>query len=178
MSDLIELTAKQRIELEHLLSRHADSRLYQRALALLLLDDGQSVEEVASALCVSRQSIYNWAWRFQQRGPVSAFQRLSDAKRLGRPATVKGIIDPLIDAVIDSDPRDYGYNSTVWTAELLRRYLSEQHQQEASLRSIGYGLVRLRISWKRPRHTLARRDVHWRQAKGGLKRASGATPGR
>ncbi|HXG93554.1 MAG TPA: hypothetical protein VNN73_14500 [Blastocatellia bacterium] len=33
MSDLIELTAKQRIEIEQLLTRHLDSRLYQRALA-------------------------------------------------------------------------------------------------------------------------------------------------
>ena len=167
MSDLIELTGKQRIEVERLLTRHADSRLYQRALALLLLDDGQSVEEIALALRVSRQSVYNWAGRFQQRAPLPVVTRLADAARGGRPATVKGIIDPLLDAVIDSDPRDYGYNSTVWTAELLRRYLGEQHQQGAGLRSVGYALVRLRINWKRPRHTLARRDPHWRQAKGG-----------
>jgi len=167
MSRLIELTGKQRIELEQLLTHHADSRLYQRALALLLLDEEQSADEIAIALHVSRQSIYNWASRFQQRDPLSAVERLTDAERGGRPVTVKGIIDPLIDAVIDSDPRDYGYNSTVWTAELLRRYLREQHQQEASLRSIGYTLMRLRINWKRPRHTLARRDPHWRQAKGG-----------
>lgn len=167
MSDLIKLTGKQRIELEHLLTRHSDSRLYQRAFALLLLDDGQSVDEIATALRVSRQTVYNWAWRFQQRHQRSSIARLTDAERGGRPVTVKGIIDPLIDAVIDSDPRDYGYNSTVWTAPLLRRYLCEQHQHEASLRSIGYSLVRLRIRWKQPRYTLARRDPHWRQAKGG-----------
>src|SRR2546423_14481135 len=115
MSDLIELTGKQRIELEQLLTRHADSRLYQRALALLLLDDGQNVEEIAAALRVSRQSIYNWAWRFQQRTSLVAVERLTDSARSGRPLTVKGIVDPLIDAVIDSDPRDLGYNSTVWT---------------------------------------------------------------
>ena len=57
MSELIELTGKQRIELEHLLARHSDSRLYQRAFALLLLDDGQSVEEIAAALHVSRQTV-------------------------------------------------------------------------------------------------------------------------
>src|SRR5438270_10521303 len=101
MSDLIELTSKQRIELEHLLTHHADSRLYQRALALLLLDDGQSAEETALALRVSRQSIYNWAWRFHQRSELALAERLADAERDGRPITVKGIIDPLIDAVID-----------------------------------------------------------------------------
>ena len=167
MSDLIKLTGKQRIELEHLLTRHSDSRLSQRAFALLLLDDGQSVDEIATALRVSRQTVYNWLCRFQQRHERSSLARLADAERGGRPVTVKGIIDPLIDAVIDSDPRDYGYNSTVWTAPLLRRYLCEQHQHEASLRSIGYTLIRLRIRWKHPRHRLARRDPCWRQAKGG-----------
>ncbi|HXG93101.1 MAG TPA: helix-turn-helix domain-containing protein [Blastocatellia bacterium] len=110
MSNLIELSAEQRIELEQLLARHADSRLYQRSLSLILLDDGQSVEEVASALSVSRQSIYNWVWRFHQRSELALVERLADAERDGRPKTVKAIIDPLIDAVIDSDPRDYGYN--------------------------------------------------------------------
>ena len=59
MSDLIELTGKQRIELEHLLARHSDSRLYQRAFALLLLDDGQSVEEIAAALSKDREEVIN-----------------------------------------------------------------------------------------------------------------------
>lgn|SRR5262249_18747584 len=167
MSELIKLTGKQRIELETLLTHHSDSRLYQRAFALLLLDDGQSVDEIATTLFISRQTLYNWVSRFQQRHEGSSLTRLADAQRGGRPVTVKGIIDPLVDAVIDSDPRDYGYNSTVWTAPLLRRYLLEQHQHEVSLRSIGHSLVRLRLRWKHPRHRLARRDPHWRQAKGG-----------
>jgi len=175
MSNLIELTGKQRLELEYLLAHHTDSRLYQRAFALLLLDDGQSVEEIAASLRVSRQSIYNWAFRFQQRDTLSVVKRLADAYRSGRPVSAKGIVDPLIDAVIDSDPRDYGYNSTVWTAELLRRYVGQQHQQRVRLRSIGYALERLRITWKHPRHTLGRRDPHWRQAKGGSNAASGST---
>src|SRR5437868_15000761 len=85
MSDLIKLTGKQRIELERLLMRHSDSRLYQRAFALLLLDDGQSVDEIATALRVSRQTVYNWVWRFQQRHQRSSIARLADAERGGRP---------------------------------------------------------------------------------------------
>ena len=173
MSGLLELTGKERSELEHLLSSRIDSRQYQRSLAMLLLDDGESIEEVAEQLRVSRQTIYNWVNRFEQGRPLPLAQRLSDATRSGRPASVSGIIDSLIDSVIDEDPRHYGYNSTIWTADLLRAYLYERHQLEASLRSIGYALARLGIRWKRPRHTLARRDPHWRQAKGGLNVASG-----
>lgn len=173
MSELIKLTDKERIELEYLLTLHVESHQYQRALALILLDDGMSVDEIADQLHVSRQFLYKWVARFQQRRDLSPSDRRLDAARSGRPVSCCGIIDPLLDAVIDLDPRDYGFNSTVWTAELLRDYLRREHQQEASFRSIGYALSRLHIRWKRPRHVLGRCDPFWRQAKGGSNGAGG-----
>ena len=55
MTDLIELTDKQRIEVGRQLTRHLDSRPHQRA-PTLLLDNGQSMEEIAVTLSVSRQT--------------------------------------------------------------------------------------------------------------------------
>jgi hypothetical protein len=49
-------------------------------------------------------------------------QRLADAPRPGRPRTADGGVDSWIAAVIDTDPRDLGYRSTVWTAPLLIFY--------------------------------------------------------
>jgi transposase len=167
MSESIKLSYKERSELEYLRTLRIESWQYQRALALLLLDQGASVAGVAERLFVSRQVIYKWVSWFEQRSALSPADRLLDSARSGRPVTAKGIIDPLIDKVIDDDPRDYSYNSTTWTAQLLRRYLSTHHQQDVSLRSIGYALARLRIRWKCPRHVLARQDPFWQQAKGG-----------
>lgn len=167
MSQTIALTYKERNELEAVLKVCSDARQFQRIQALLLLDEGDSVEQVAELMRVSRQTIYNWAERFAQRQDLSTLERISDGLRCGRPTTAKGIIDPWLDLIIDSDPRDYGYNSTVWTAPLLRRYVQEYHDCQVSLRSISYALDRLDIRWKRPRHTLARREPNWRQAKGG-----------
>jgi transposase len=96
---------------------------------------------------------------------------LSDAPRSGRPPTALGIIDPLIDAVIDDDPRDHGYRATVWTAHLLQRYLQETHRIETSRKSVGRAIARLGIRWKRPRHRLGLRPDTWRQSKGGSKTA-------
>jgi transposase len=90
-----------------------------------------------------------------------------DAARSGRPRTAHGIIDPLIDAAIDTDPRELGYRSTVWTAALLQAYLSEEHQIEVCSKSVSFAIARLQIRWKRPRHRLALRPGTWRQAKGG-----------
>lgn len=178
MKETMGLNPRERNELEHLLVARTDSRQYQRALALLLLDEGESVEEVAEHLRVSRQTVYNWIDRFEQRCWLPPAERVLDAVRTGRPATVQGIIDPLIDEIIGEDPRDYGYNSSVWTAALLRQHLGQKHRQWVGRRSIGLALARLGLHWKHPRHVLARRDPFWRQAKGGSKRASGATNAR
>jgi transposase len=163
----LQLSRKERAELEWLISHTHDARLLQRAQAVLWFITGESVEAIAVRLLVSRQSVYNWFERFQGRDALPLAARLADADRSGRPRTARGIIDPLIDSVIDTDPRELGYRSTVWTAGLLQTYLSEGHQIEVSAKSISFAIARLRIRWKRPRHRLALRPETWRQAKGG-----------
>ena len=178
MNEVIHLTGRQRSILGQVLKSQCDSRQYQRALALLLLDEGDAAVEVAEYLQVSRRTVYNWARRFEQREALAPVLRLLDGPRSGRPPTAQGVIDPLIEGVIDEDQRDHGYNSTVWTAALLGQYLREQHHESAGRRSVGRAIARLGLRWKHPRHELGRRAPFWRQAKGGSKRASGRMPAR
>jgi transposase len=166
MDDLINLTDDERVGLQAALGAGLSAKQYRRAQALQLLDDGAAASEVAELLGVSRQTVYNWSSRFQHRRSRPVAERLLDAPRDGRPATVGEIIDELLDEVLDADPRTLGYRSTVWTAELFQDYLRESFRIAASRRSVQYALRRLRIRWKRPRHTLALRAPAWRQAKG------------
>ena len=138
-----------------------------RAQALLWLDQGETVEAVAWRLRVSRQTVYNWFTRFRQRSDLHLQARLQDAPRDGRPPTALGVIDPLLEEVIDTDPRAHGYRHTVWTAALLQHYLRKAHGIVVCRRSIGLAIARLGIRWKRPRHVLGQRLPTWRQAKGG-----------
>jgi transposase len=167
------LTARELGDLQSLLQAPT-AREPRRAQALLWLAQGFPVEEVADLLGISRQTVYNWARRFQDRDGDEARPRLADAPRSGRPPTALGIIDPLVAEVIDRDPRDLGYRATGWTNGLLRRYLREVHQVSVSRRSVSRALARLAILWKRPRHQLALRPDTWRQSKGGSSAASGA----
>jgi transposase len=73
----------------------------------------------------------------------------------------------LIAQVIETDPRELGYQSTVWTAPLLKQYLRDYHAIEISRKTVSRAIARLEIRWKRPRHELALRPEHWRQSKGG-----------
>jgi len=166
MTDSI-LSRRERAKVQDLIAHPQDARLSLRAYALLWLDDGETVPEVAQRLGVTRQTVYNWATHFQARTGSEIAARLADAPRCGRPCTATGIIDPLIDAVIECDPRELDYRSTVWTASLLVEYLRDEHKLVVSDDSVRLAIARLRVRWKRPRHHLALRPETWRQAKGG-----------
>jgi transposase len=166
-----QLQRRERRRVLRVLDQTHDATQLRRAQALLWLHEGQSVTAVADLLLVSRQTVYNWVESFRDRTAWNVADRLLDAPRSGRPATALGVIDPLIDAVIGDDPRDYGYRATVWTAPLLRRYLEEGHGIETSRKSVSRAIARLGIRWKRPRHRLGLRPDTWRQAKGGSRPA-------
>jgi len=161
------LKHRERRFLEAFVTCPCGGRELRRAQALIWLDEGESVEEVAERLRVSRQSVYNWQARFSTRRELEPAARLADGVRRGRPRTARGIIEPLIAEVIEQDPREFGYRSTVWTASLLAEHLAAKRHVEVSLRSVGYALEREQLRWKRPRHRLALRPETWRQAKGG-----------
>ena len=162
-----QLRPWERRQLLDLLGHPQGARQLRRALALVWLHEGRPVPRVAELLRVEPRTVYNWVYAFQRHTDLDPVARLRDAPRSGRPPTALGIIDPLIDAVIDADPRDYGYRPTVWTAPLLQRYLEEVPAIRTSSKSISRAIARLGIRWKRPRHRLGLRPETWRQAKGG-----------
>jgi transposase len=161
------LNRRERVILEGMAADTADASQLRRAQALLWLDEEESAEEISQRLGVSRRTIYNWSSRFEKRREVTLADRLLDGERGGRPRTARGIIDPLIDEIIELDPREFGYRSTVWVAALLVHYLWDFHQISVSRQSVSITIERLRIRWKRPRHPLSLRPEAWRQAKGG-----------
>ena len=164
---LRNLSPRQRSELEYLASHNPVAKERCRAQALLWLDDGETAEQVAETLRISRRTGYYWVERFHDHDERDLQQRLADAPRPGRTRTGDGGIDSWIAEVIDTDPRTLGYHQTVWTAPLLVRYLHDHHRVVVSRPTVSRAIARLEIRWKRPRHQLARRQDTWRQSKGG-----------
>lgn len=164
--NLFSLSSKERALLTSQAACTHKADQLRRAQALLWLDAGESAQDVAARLNVTRQTVYNWATRFQMRSHLDISARLADAQRSGRPRTVHSIIDPIIAQVIESDPRQFGFRSTLWTAHLLEQYLLEESGIVASRQSVSLAIKRLEIGWKRPRHNLALRPETWRQSKG------------
>jgi transposase len=164
---IFKLSSQERRRLNTLAVQTTDAHVLRRVQALLWLASGHNVEDIAARLCACRRTIYYWVEQYEARDSRDIVARLSVLPRSGRPRTANGIIDPLIDKIIDTDPRELSYRSTVWTAALLCQHLLEAHQLSVSQRSVSYALSRLSIRWKRPRHQLMLRAPFWRQAKGG-----------
>ena len=125
-------------ELEDLVLHTPLAKERCRAQAVLWLAEGLPAEQIADTFQVSRQTVYNWAERFRQREGLDLRARLLDAPRSGHPPLISGIIDPLIEAAFAQDPRELGYQSTVWTAELLVHYLGQAHGIQASRKSVAW----------------------------------------
>src|SRR5437879_4693821 len=81
----VRLTSSQRRRLRAQLHEAEDASYYRRPLAILELDGGQSVAEVADALGVTRQSVYNWTQAYAAAHDVAA---LRDHYGIGRPHPV------------------------------------------------------------------------------------------
>src|SRR5437016_520588 len=103
---ILRLTACQRRLLRVELSATDDASYYRRLLALLQLDRGQSTADVAQALGVTRQSVYNWARAFQ-RSPRPA--TLEDHYGIGRPTVWTDDLRALLRSCFRQRPDALGY---------------------------------------------------------------------
>lgn len=62
------LDPKDRRQIEKLRKKEKDARIYSRYLALLWLDDGKSVEEVAALLDRDPSTLRKWLKLFEKKG--------------------------------------------------------------------------------------------------------------
>ena len=109
----LTLTDDDRCELETLLSKGSLKALtFKRASALLLLDRGKTLVEVATTLAVSSRAVATWRTRYKRMG----LKCLDDAPRSGRPTVFDGVQRAKITALATSDvPQGYAR----WSLRLL-----------------------------------------------------------
>ena len=127
----IELTVADRSFLSDFVKQGIQSvRVVKRALALLALDDGQTLAAVASQAGVTSLSVSKWRDRYRAGGLDSA---LYDLPRKGRPIEIDGLERAKITALATSEAPE-GYAR--WSLRLLAdkavelgycRHLSHNH---------------------------------------------------
>jgi transposase len=150
MSEL-RLTAVQRLWLQAARKDLPTLGCYRRATALLALDEGQSVGEVAEFLGVSRQSVYNW-WQAFTRCPRP--ETLYDDFGGGRPMLWTEQAQALLSECLAQRPQELGYLGMNWTVPLLRECLYDRTGLLLSDDTIRRRLRGLGYVWKRFRYVL------------------------
>jgi putative transposase len=141
----------QRRRLRGLLHETSDLNTYRRCLALLEVDSGRTVADVARSLGVTRQSVHNWIARFGESGRAEA---LADRYGGGRPTSLEGDDVEGLVALLGHSPQHLGSPAANWTVPLLREHLRRSIGAEVSEPTVRRQLRRLGYVWKRPRYVL------------------------
>jgi transposase len=145
------LTASQRQRLRAQLRQARSVRLYRRTLALLEVDAGIAVTQVADALAVSRQSIHNWLEAFR-RDPTP--ETLADQPRPGRPSVWTAALRDWLRLALTHRPEYWGYPAMNWTVPLLQDFLASRGGVSISEASLRRELHAHQRVWKRFRYVL------------------------
>jgi transposase len=115
------LTAAQRRALERELARARDAALFRRILALLEVDAGCPVGEVAQRLRVDRRSVQRWIGRYRHQSHIEALRHQPGQ---GRPRRWDQTLEARLEVALSQRPTDLGYVGTGWTVPLLQQWLA------------------------------------------------------
>jgi transposase len=146
------LTAAQRRKLERELTRTRDADLFRRILALLEVDAGCPLGEVAQRLRVDRRSVQRWIARYRQAN-VAALRRRPGQ---GRPRRWDPALEARLELALSQRPTDFGYVGTGWTVPLLQQWLAEDRPgPRLSAATLRRRLRERDYVWKRFRYVLS-----------------------
>lgn len=121
---------------------------YLRKIAVRAIEDKDySPELIADAIGVSRTAIYDWLRRYRRDG----YSGLQTRQSPGSPCIVTEEMDGwLEDAVCKHTPMDFGYDTVLWTREILAELLNEKYGIDVGGSTVGFHLKRLGLSYQKP----------------------------
>ncbi len=115
----LDLSEKDRRELERIVRGSRDGHLLKRAQGLLALDDGEPVRQVVRQMRIGRSTLYEWVGRLRSLPAEPLWLRLSAPPRSGRPAAKRRPLKVRPEALMRQKSAEYGYRHSDWTTELL-----------------------------------------------------------
>lgn len=144
-----ELNSEQVQEIKRA-SQASNAKVARRALIVYALHMGHTVREVARMHNVARSTVYNTVNRYQQEG----VEGLKHRKKTGRPTALSTEQRTELARVVESDPRELGYEFTIWTSQRLQNYLREEMSIEVSEGTIRNTLRQMGYVFRRPKKSL------------------------
>ncbi|MGV0982889.1 MAG: IS630 family transposase [Polynucleobacter sp.] len=129
---------------------------YLRKIAVhAVLEKGYSPESVIDALGLSRSCIYDWLNRFKGGG----YESLDTKKAPGAtPVLTSDMDDWLKQTVLNSTPEDFGYDTHLWTCDLLATLLSNHVGVDVIGETVNHHLQKMGLSYQKPSYVAIEQD--------------------
>lgn len=152
MAKLIDyaLSDEQTAEVNWAIKHDKRPEVRQRATAIRLLSRGDKLQSVAEVMSVTGATVYNWWHRYQAEGIDGL---ANQPKGRPRPKADAAYLQAL-EAAIERDPSELGYDFAIWTVERLRDHLARVTGVELSVGHLRVLIRRQGYVYRRPKHDL------------------------
>lgn len=128
----------------------------ERILAVKLIASGQPVGRVVDMLGVGRRTVFQW----QQQYRLGGMEAMGAKSGSGRPTKISE--EQMVELrlmLFNSNPREWGFNSALWTRALTRELIHIRFDVHLSKITVGRILKRLGIPAELPLCTAFRQDL-------------------
>jgi transposase len=121
---------------------------YLRKIAVRAIEDKDySPELIADVLGISRTAIYDWLRRYHRDG----YSGLDTRQSPGSPCIITEEMDWwLKDTVCNHTPKDFDYDTVLWTREILAELLNEKYGINIGGSTVSLHLTHLGLSYQKP----------------------------
>lgn len=155
MVEAQSLSQQERVEQLHQLTKaDPDPRVRRRAHGALLVEQGQSLAQVARFLGTAPHRVRAWRERLLSAGRAG----LADQARGGRPPKLEEAARAFLSEALDRGPQAYCFPVTVWTLDDLRTLLLRERAVPVSRATLYRVVQTLGYRYRRPRHDLTHRQ--------------------
>lgn len=118
-------------------------------------ENGHSPEVVTAVLGFSRSCIYEWLNRYDRGG----YEALNSRKPPGAEPVITSVMDAwLKETVLKSKPADHGYDTLLWTRDILAELLEQRFGVVVSGVTVSLHLKKMGLTYQKPCYRDKRRD--------------------
>jgi len=127
----------------------------RRRVVHAVREKGHSPEVVAEIFGFSRRSVYEWLNRYGRGG----YEVLDSGKAPGAEAVITAEMDAwLKETVLNSTPVAHGYDTVLWTRDMLAELLHQAFEVTVSGVTVSLHLNKLGLSYQKPYYRDVERD--------------------
>lgn len=144
------LTREQLAVVRQAIARDKRPEVQRRATALHMLHQGMTPQEVADTLVATLGSIYNWHARWREGG----LEALANQPKSGAPVKATAAYWQRVGEVVELDPKELGYDFTLWTSERLIQHMVAEMGIELSVSRFRIVMRERGYVYRRPKHDL------------------------